>query len=296
MNFFNSLLPSSDMNEDITFSYDTSYNIRPINLKNLNVIKPTKKLFLSLRQNHKKITLERLDKKMCLIIPYRNRKEHLNKFIPHIHNYLKKNNINFEIIVVEQDNKKQFNKAKLMNIGSLNTSSDVDYFVFHDVDLLPENIDYRYSNHSLKLFTYIKQDNIYKEYKQTNFGGAILVPKEIFLNINGFSNSYWQRGSEDDDFLIRHLIKGYIPFYDYNGKFKALPHPSALLLDNNGNITNSKEILKKNLKFKKQNSKILSQLKRLITIQEDDGISTINKYKIIDIQEKNLYKLIKVSL
>lgn len=242
---------------------------------------------LSMRSKNSHLEIERSLKKMALIIPYRNREEHLLEFLPSITEYLKQANIEFEIIIVEQADTLPFNRAKLMNVGALNASEDVEYFVFHDVDLIAENIDYRYSNHSLKLFTYIKQeDSSYKKYKQTNFGGATLVPKNIFYDINGFSNRYWQWGSEDDDFLMRHLLKEYTPLYDSEGKFRSLPHPHSLTRDTEGNYVADKKVLKANKRLHKENKKIFSLLKRGLSTQASDGVKQTS-YKIVETKSSN---------
>lgn len=72
--------------------------------------------------------------KLGLIIPYRDRLEHLDIFIPYITKHLAKNNIDYKIVVVEQANNNAFNKSKLMNIGAKYLYDEVDYFCFHDVD------------------------------------------------------------------------------------------------------------------------------------------------------------------
>lgn len=290
------ILPSSEVNTDVTFKYNKHENIQPILINELVLIKPIKNLILSMRKKTKKITIQREQKKLALVIPYRNREEHLKKFIPYMIEYLTQQNIQFTIIIVEQKDTKYFNKAKLMNIGALNAPKDTDYFIFHDVDLLPENIDYRYCNHSLKLFSYIKQeDETYKKYKQTNFGGAILVPKEVFLKINGFSNNYWQWGSEDDDFFMRHLLKGLTPLYDTNGKFIALPHIPSLQQDNSGNIITSKKLLKKNIALRNNNKKTLSKLKRALSLQDHDGVNDIKDYTLESIDKESNIHYIRVS-
>ena len=290
------ILPSKEIEEDVTFTYNKINALQPIQINELSLIKPMQKKLLKMRSQNTHLEIERSLKKMALIIPYRNREEHLLEFIPSITEYLNVSNIEFEIIIVEQSDTLPFNRAKLMNIGVLNASENIAYFVFHDVDLLPENIDYRYANHSLKLFTYIKQeDNSYKKYKQTNFGGATLVPKNIFYDINGFSNRYWQWGSEDDDFLMRHLLKGYVPFYDSEGKFRSLPHPHSLTRDSEGNYVTDKKVLKANKKLHQKNRKIFSLLKRGIVTQADDGVKQTD-YKLIETKRSDTHLHLFVTL
>ena len=46
-------------------------------------------------------------KKLGVIVPYRNRRTHLQEFIPSISNYLNKQKIKHEIIIVEQSDDKK---------------------------------------------------------------------------------------------------------------------------------------------------------------------------------------------
>ena len=55
--------------------------------------------------------------KLGVIVPYRNRYEHIQAFKSSIVEYLESQNINFEIIIVEQDDAKLFNRGMLLNIG-----------------------------------------------------------------------------------------------------------------------------------------------------------------------------------
>ena len=47
----------------------------------------------------------------------------------------------FRIVIVEQSDATTFNRAKLLNIGFVETLkiAKLDCFIFHDVDLLPQN-------------------------------------------------------------------------------------------------------------------------------------------------------------
>ena len=145
-------------------------------------------------------------KKLGIIVPYRNRYEHLEKFKKSIVEYLDSNSYdNYVIIIVEQDNAKLFNRGILLNIGFKEAKRlNCNYVVFHDVDMLPIDVDYSYSDTPIHLAT----DNIPFE---SYFGGITLFPTDIFEKINGFSNLYWGWGFEDDDLRYR-CIKNDVPF------------------------------------------------------------------------------------
>jgi hypothetical protein len=148
--------------------------------------------------------------KLGVIIPYRNRYEHLAEFKTHIVEYLNKKNIQYELIIVQQDDARLFNRGMLLNIGFKEaTKLKCDYVVFHDVDMLPIDVDYSYSDTPIHLAT----DTIPFE---SYFGGITLFPSESFEKINGFSNLYWGWGFEDDDLRYR-CIKNDVPFQNIIG-------------------------------------------------------------------------------
>ena len=51
--------------------------------------------------------------KLGIIVPYRNRRTHLNHFTTAIKNYFNNSKINYELIIVEQADKKSFNRGAL---------------------------------------------------------------------------------------------------------------------------------------------------------------------------------------
>jgi beta-1,4-galactosyltransferase 4 len=57
--------------------------------------------------------------KLGIIVPYRNRERQLIILKKAIAAYLSDKNIDYELIVVEQDDAKTFNRGKLLNIGFL---------------------------------------------------------------------------------------------------------------------------------------------------------------------------------
>ena len=90
--------------------------------------------------------------KIIILVPYRQRKLNLLTFLLHMTPYLKIRRIPYEIVVIEQDGEKQFNRAKLFNaalsaIFQVNTSdrlSKSTCFAFHDVDKIPISMNTPY--------------------------------------------------------------------------------------------------------------------------------------------------------
>ena len=114
-------------------------------------------------------------------------------------------NVDYQIFIIEQSDDKPFNRGKLLNVGyEFACDNGCDYFVFHDVDMLAEEVDYSYSDKPLHLATHL-QEHDYETTFFDYFGGVTMFNKQDFELINGFSNEYWGWGFEDDDLLIRCL-------------------------------------------------------------------------------------------
>ena len=78
--------------------------------------------------------------KVAIIIPYRDREDQLKVLMNTIHPILYRQNIRYRIFVIEQQSD-TFNRALLMNAGFQESFKFANYacFIFHDVDLLPED-------------------------------------------------------------------------------------------------------------------------------------------------------------
>jgi len=140
--------------------------------------------------------------KLGVVVPYRDREEHLEEFVPKMETYLTRKGIDFVIIIVEQDHNQPFNRGALCNIGYKEAKINrCNYIVFHDVDMIPINVDYSYSDHPVHLAS---DDLPFENY----FGGMTIFPMRDFAKINGFSNKYWGWGYEDDDLMFRCISKG----------------------------------------------------------------------------------------
>ena len=80
--------------------------------------------------------------KVGIVVPYRDRIENLKLFLNHIHPFLNKQQIEYAIYIVEPVQNVTFNRGLLMNIGfneAMKETDKWDCFIFHDVDLLPED-------------------------------------------------------------------------------------------------------------------------------------------------------------
>lgn len=218
-------------------------------------------------------------KRLAVVVPYRDREEHLEKFIPHMEKTLSDEGISFKILIVEQADALPFNRAKLLNVG-FKESVDCDYFAFHDVDMLPLDSDYSFPEGPTHLASEVEQFNWGLPY-DGYFGGVTLFDRKSFETINGYSNEYWGWGAEDDDVLHRCIIKG-IETFRKECKYESLNHERNIERD---------PYIKNVARLQKFQS--LSNPSNQI---DSDGISSL-KYDLVGQKNISAYsKLIRVKL
>ena len=148
--------------------------------------------------------------KLGVCVPYRNREEHLHKFIPRVGKHLKEQGIEFCMYFGHQTDDKLFNRGAMKNIAAKHAFEDgCDYIVWHDIDMIPEKgVDYSYNKeYPVHLATRISQMEYGLKYHEY-FGGAVLFTKEQVEATNGYSNDYWDWGMEDDDLFWRCHLEG----------------------------------------------------------------------------------------
>ena len=85
-----------------------------------------------------------MNDKLAIIVPYRDREEHLNTFVPHMHEFLKDKGIEYDIFIAEQADDRPFNYGKLCNSVVKELDVEYNYFCFHDIDMLPVSDDCDY--------------------------------------------------------------------------------------------------------------------------------------------------------
>jgi N-terminal region of glycosyl transferase group 7/N-terminal domain of galactosyltransferase len=164
------------------------------------------------------------DKRMAIIVPYRDRAEHLAAFVPHVRRFLRESErlrgTEQTIHVVEQLDACSFNRGKVKNCGFALAESSADYFVFHDVDYLPLSADYGWVDQPTRL---IWHGLVLREDYRGFFGAVVALSKEHFRLVNGYSNEYYGWGPEDVDLRLRCECRGLSIGYR-DGTFRALPH------------------------------------------------------------------------
>ena len=158
--------------------------------------------------------------RVAVIVPFRDRQEHLRILLYNLHSLLPRQQLDYGIYVIEQNGNDPFNRAMLFNVGVAEALKQHDYqcFIFHDVDLMPEDdrniyscpVQPRHMSVAINKFHYkLPYDGI--------FGGVCAMTLDHFRQVNGFSNKFWGWGGEDDDMRNRLLAKKlYISRYPAN--------------------------------------------------------------------------------
>lgn len=218
--------------------------------------------------------------KVAIIIPYRDRVTQLLHFLNYMHGFLMKQRIDYRIYIINQHGNGIFNRAKLMNVGFVEAGTDYEWdcYTFHDVDLLPEDdrILYTCPNSPRHLSRGIDKFK-YKLPYSTIFGGACQVNRDHFVMVNGFSNTYWGWGGEDDDFSTRlsakKLVK--IRYSQEVARYKMISHKHE-----GGNPVNAERWTK---------------LERSAHNMATDGLSSLS-FWVVKREEHKLYTNITVEL
>lgn len=161
-----------------------------------------------------------------IIVPYRDRKEHLVHFLKHM-----SLTVENDILVVEQADNKPFNRGKLFNAGHLYLNEVGIYpsYIFHDVDMIPDLVAagwYSYVPlYTMHMAVRVQQFGYRMPYPGY-FGGVTNVSRKVFVLSDGFSNECWGWGAEDDIFRAR--VMKLTPLMEVQvmrtGTYRSLPH------------------------------------------------------------------------
>ena len=175
--------------------------------------------------NEMTVSFSSVKKRLAVIIPYRDRLDHLRKFAPSLQKFFAQDpiceSIDVEFHLVEQYGDDCFNRGFVKNVGTrLVAQSKCDYFCFHDIDYLPINADYSWSEMPTRI---IWHGLTLREDYDAFFGGVIIIPRSVFLRVNGYPNCYWGWGPEDLELALRCRSRGF-EITKRDGVYQSLPH------------------------------------------------------------------------
>lgn len=234
-------------------------------------------------------------KNLAVIIPFRKREAHLETLLPKLTKYLSDAGISFQIHVVEQADLKPFNCGKLLNIGAEISKNWADYYSLHDVDFIPIDVCYQLPSFPIRAITLIDQVEGRREIPTCCFGGNVILSKEHMFQVNGFSNNYWHWGKEDDDFLLRCLLEGLVPFEDTEGHCQEMEDPTSRQSDEHGNVVQSDAEKSRLRSFYKSNRKRRNQLAKGVLDHQTDGLNSL-QYELVSQTQLDDYILTRVKL
>lgn len=156
----------------------------------------------------------------CIVVPYRDRASHLVEFMDIVGGY------GLDIVVIEQERGVLFNRAKLFNVFYREFGGLYDYYIFHDVDMIPEVVDYGYHDGVCHLAGRVEQFGFQMPYP-TYLGGVTMFSRGIFEELGGYPNGYYGWGAEDD-FMYHRVIAHGLGIEWRPCVFRSLPHERVL--------------------------------------------------------------------
>ncbi|NWI64616.1 B4GT3 galactosyltransferase, partial [Todus mexicanus] len=145
--------------------------------------------------------------KSAILVAYRNQEKYLHHLLYYIHPFLQRQQLSYSIYLIQQVGNGTFNRAKLLNVGVREALKDEDWdcLLLHDVNLVPENdynlyiCDEYYPKHMASAMDKFQYTLPYKSF----FGGVSALTPEHYMKMNGFPNTYWDSGGENDDIATR---------------------------------------------------------------------------------------------
>jgi hypothetical protein len=140
-----------------------------------------------------------MKKDMLIVVPYRNRERDLENFLKKTPEYFNKQNLSYDILICELENNCSWNAGMPCNslIDFINIEKNYEWLYIHHVDITPISGDWKFPS-----------DN--EVYHNLGDYGSCLMKMKAFLDVGGYSNSFWGWGAEDNDLYSKFKRKNYI--------------------------------------------------------------------------------------
>jgi len=225
-----------------------------------------------------------------IVIPYRNRKAHLDHFIKRVVPLIKAHLPNSKVVVVEQDEGKLFNRGAVLNVAFKEFKDKTKYFITHDVDINPtEKCIKEYYLPEIKS-NVVK--GIYTSIHGT-LGGIVKISSADLHKVNGFPNNIWGWGAEDKALQNRTEFYGIKKETNFLNTSKTRDDAFFKIFNNVNDrepVHHPKNYRIHYLEWKKYDAK-----KRETLILES-GLNNL-EYKVLERKDVNeLVKIIKVKI
>lgn len=225
---------------------------------------------------------------VTIIIPYRNRKEHLDMYLKMIQTY--KTSTPYEVIIVEQEDGKPFNRGFIRNIGFTLRNPSTDYVIFNDVDIIPTEPMFQ---------EYMKKTDCcrYLSAHKNCLGGVVGFRPTCFKNSNGFPNVIFEWGVEDRVLYYRIKHKGYI-IKNENNTFSNSSVVNKFIINTN-NDSDPRTMSKWLKSYSDTQQKAFLNRHIDNTFQhllQSDGLNTLPKITVVEQHNIGNIKHVKVSI
>lgn len=138
-------------------------------------------------------------KDLLIVVPYRNREEHLKGFLKNSPDYFSKQNLTYDLLICELDQRGDWNAGLCVNslINFISSSRQYKWLYIHHVDVWP--IEGKWI---------LPSDEKQAYFNLGDYGSCLLTLK-AFLEVGGYSNSFWGWGWEDNELYSKLRQKGY---------------------------------------------------------------------------------------
>ena len=157
--------------------------------------------------------------RLALLVPYRSatgqiRMEDIAELCSRMDSLLVRRGISFQVFVINQVDERPFNRGALVNaavstllgqtrFSVLTHRRAFDYMAVHDIDRFPVTSNASGCESAIADYYAFPSTAPRVLHPKSFAGGVLLLPLSLFRAVNGFANSYWGWGEEDNDLFLR---------------------------------------------------------------------------------------------